>query len=136
MSAAMLAPWVTWFAEVSPLPTTRGAFESAGGEMYSPQSLPDDPVGVFTLTLTNVVAGSSIFISDQAGTTTLHSSTASSDTVVIPLQAYAGGSPLNNLRIKVRKGSAAPKYLPFTTLATAFVGTASVFVAQVPDLIA
>ena len=129
----MLAPWVTWFAEVSPLPTTRGAFESAGGEMYSPQSLPDDPVGVFTLTLTNVVVGSAISVRDQAGTTTLHSSTASSDVVVIPLQAYAGGSPLNNLRIRARKGTAAPFYQPYETQTTAVVGSQSIFVSQIPD---
>ena len=133
MSVSMLSPWATWFAEVSPLPTTRGAFEAAGGEMYSPQSLPDDPIGVFTLTLTNVIVDSAILVRDQADTTTLHSSTATSSTVVINLQTYAGGSPLNNLRIKVRKGSAAPFYQPYETQATAFVGSQSIFVSQIPD---
>lgn len=94
-----------------------------------------DALGPYTLTLTNLIVGSVIQIEKQAGGT-LANRVATSATEVFALGAYAAGNPSNDLRIKVRKGSAAPKYLPFTTLATAVVGTASVFVAQVPDLIA
>ena len=95
--------------------------------------LPTDPVGTFALTLTNVVSGSSIHIESQDGSTTLHNSTASGSTVVINLSAYAAGSNLNNLRIKVRKGSESPYYRPYETLTTAIVGSQSIYVSQIPD---
>lgn len=97
------------------------------------QRLPTDPIGVFSLTLTNVVTGSAIQIESQDGTTTLHNSTAAGSTVGITMQAYAAGSPLNDLRIKVRKGSAAPYYQPYETLTTAIVGSQSIYVSQIPD---
>lgn len=49
------------------------------------------------------------------------------------MPVYASGSPLNDLRIKVRKGSAAPYYRPYETQATAQVGSASIFVSQIPE---
>lgn len=100
---------------------------------YFGQALPTDPVGVFTLTLTNVVVGSAIQVEDQAGTTTLYNGTAASSSPVLTLSAYATGSGLNSLRIKVRKGSASPFYRPFETLTTAIVGSQSIYVAQIPD---
>ena len=96
-------------------------------------AFPTDPIGNFALTLTNVVTGSVIQIESQDGTTTLHNSTAAGSTVNITLQAYAAGSPLNDLRIKVRKGSAAPYYQPYETLTTAVVGAQSIYVSQIPD---
>lgn len=96
-------------------------------------ALATDPIGTFALTLTNVVVGSAIQIEDQAGTTTLYNGTAATSTPLINLSAYAGGSGLNNLRIKVRKGSASPYYIPWETVTNAFVGSQSIYVAQVPD---
>ena len=96
-------------------------------------ALATDPIGTFALTLTNVVVGSSIQIEDQAGTTTLYNGTAATSSPLINLSAYAGGSGLNNLRIKVRKGSAAPYYIPWETVTTALVGSQSIYVAQIPD---
>ena len=96
-------------------------------------SFPTDPIGNFALTLTNVVTGSAIQIESQDGSTTLHNSTAAGSTVNITLQAYAAGSPLNDLRIKVRKGSSAPYYQPYETLTTAIVGAQSIYVSQIPD---
>lgn len=95
-----------------------------------------DPIGNFTLTLNNVVIGSRIHIEKQSDGTEYHDSIAASATVVINLSAYASGNPNNDLRIKVRKGSTAPKYIPFETYATAVVGSASIYVAQIPDPIA
>lgn len=99
----------------------------------SQQLLPTDPIGAFALTLTNVVVGSGIQIEDQAGTTTLYNGTAATSTPLINLSAYAGGNPLNDLRIKVRKGTASPFYRPFETLTTAIIGSQSIYVAQIPD---
>ena len=96
-------------------------------------SLPNDPIGNFNLTLTNLVVGSSVQLESQDGTTTLYNGTASSSSTLINLQAYAGGSPINSLRIKVRKGSSYPYYRPYETLATAIVGSQSLYVSQIPD---
>jgi len=98
--------------------------------------LPTDPVGTFTITLTNVVVGSRVHIEKQSDSTEFYDSVATASTVVVNLSAYAAGNPNNNLRIKVRKGSTAPKYVPFETYATAVVGSASSYVSQIPDPIA
>ena len=96
------------------------------------QALPTDPIGSFVLTLTHVIVGSAVQVESQSGTS-LYNGTAASGTVVIPLQVYSAGSPLNELRIKVRKGSASPFHQPWETLATAIKGSASIYVAQIPD---
>ena len=97
------------------------------------ERLPTEPVGSFTLTLTNLVVGSSIQIEDQTGANTFHNSVAAATTAVIGLDAFGNGSSKNDLRIKVRKGSAAPFYQPFETLTTAVVGAQSIYVSQIPD---
>lgn len=94
--------------------------------------LPTDPVGVFSLTLTNLVAGSAVQVETLAGVA-VENRTATSDTEVFSIGAYAGGNPANSLRIKVRKGSSSPFYQPWETLATATPGSVSIFVSQIPD---
>lgn len=96
------------------------------------QRLPSEPVGTFALTLANVVVGSAIRVETQAGAA-IEFRTATGPTEVFNVPAYGFGDAANNLRIKVRKGSAAPFYQPYETQATAFVGSQSVFVAQTPD---
>lgn len=93
---------------------------------------PDFPSGTMNLSLQNVVVGSAIRIETQAGEAVLDG-VADSTTEVIPVPVYVLGSPLNNLRIKVRKGSASPYYQPWETLATAVVGSQSIYVSQIPD---
>lgn len=105
-------------------------------QTLSVQRLSSEPVGTHTLTLTNVAVGSRVTIRDQANTTEFHNALAASSTVPITLQVYPSESPLNNLSIRVRKSSAAPKYLPFETIATIGVGSSSIYVSQVPDTIA
>lgn len=95
--------------------------------------LPTDPIGSFTLTLTNVVVGSAVQVEVFSTGAVLSNSTAAATDVTLVLPAYAAGSPLNDLRIKVRKGSSAPFYRPFETLAVAEVGDASIYVAQIED---
>lgn len=99
---------------------------------YAPQRLPTDAIGTFSVTLTNIVPGSAVQVETTAGAS-LHNGTASATEYVVLLDAYGAGSPLNNLRIKVRKGSAAPFYQPYETLATATPGSASIYVSQIPD---
>lgn len=119
--------------DVDRTPATRGPMLPVNGYVLARQRLATDSIGNLTLTLTNVVVGSAIQIEDQAGTTTIHNSVAASSTVVVVVPAYTTGNALNDLRIKVRKGSASPTFKPFETLTTAFVGAASLYVSQIPD---
>lgn len=105
----------------------------AGSSSFGVKRLPTDPIGTFTLTLTNVVAGSAIQVEPQAGGSTVYNGTAAASIVVINVSAYSVGNANNNLRIKVRKGSASPYYLPWETLVTAIVGIQSVYVSQISD---
>ena len=92
-----------------------------------------DAIGTFALTLTNLVIGSRIHIETQVAGTTLHDSVVDSTDETIVLSAYSSGSPYNDLRIKVRKGTGTPTYKPFETLATAIVGAHSIYVGQIQD---
>lgn len=133
MSSAVFFDFLPQLATTLEIPSTRGRFALSGTTALQQQALPTDPIGTFNLTLTNVVVGSSIQVEDQLGTTTLYNGTAGSTTVNITLSAYAAGSSLNDLRIKVRKGSASPYYQPWETLTTAVVGSQSIYTAQIKD---
>lgn len=94
--------------------------------------LPTDPIGNFILTLTNLVVGSAIRVETQAGALVEYRvADATSEVFTVP--AYAPGNAGNDLRIKVRKGTSAPYYKDFETLATASVGSSSVYIVQIPD---
>lgn len=105
----------------------------SGGLVLGVSAWPTDPVGTFSLTLTNVVVGSRVHIEKQSDGTEYHDSIAASSTVVVSLSAYSSGSPGNDLRIKVRKGAGSPTYKPFETLATAIVGSQSIYIGQIAD---
>lgn len=100
---------------------------------FSWQRLSGEPIGVFELTLTNVVVGSRVHVEKQSDGTTFDDRAAAASTVVISLSAYAPGSADNDLRIKVRKASSAPYYKPYETLTTALVGSQSIYVSQIAD---
>lgn len=123
------------------VPTTRRSQRPQNLAVYSLSPLPTDSVGVTTLTLTNVVVGSRYRIERQgdgslATPTANAEGVAGSSTVAITLDYYAAGNANNDVRIKVRKGTAAPKYLPFETQATLGAAAQSTYVAQVADPIA
>jgi hypothetical protein len=128
-----------FIAALNPVFTTasesygRGKCASVCGMTVGQASLPTDPIGSMTLTLTNVVVGSAYRIETQADGTLVTQGTAGSSTVVLTLDCYSVGSANNDLRIKVRKGTAAPFYKPFETLATAVVGSLSIYIAQIAD---
>lgn len=105
----------------------------AGNIAIGRTRLPSDPIGVFTLTLTNLVIGSSVQIEIQGTTTTVHNAVVTSSVIIVSLQTYQSGNPNNNLRIKVRKGSSSPYYQPYETQTTAVVGSQSIYVSQIPD---
>lgn len=109
-----------------------GMEPGAGVSSFGVKRLPTEPVGSFSLTLTNVVVGSAIQIETQAGAV-IENRTAASSTEVFSVPAYSAGNASNDLRVKVRKGSAAPYYKNYETLATAAVGAQSIYVSQIPD---
>lgn len=133
MSNAVVFDYMPDLASTLELPAGRGRFISAGLVWIEQQTYATDSIGTFALTLTNVVVGSAIQIEDQAGTTTLYNGTAATSSPLINLSAYAGGSGLNDLRIKVRKASTGVTYKPFETLTTAVVGAQSIYVSQIQD---
>ena len=101
--------------------------QSAGRMRLSTES-----IGTFTLTLTNLVVGSAVRVETQAGALVEYR-VADAATEVFTVPAYSPGNASNDLRIKVRKGTAAPFYVPYETLATAVVGSASIYVSQQQD---
>jgi hypothetical protein len=106
--------------------------------------LPTDPVGTFTLRLKNIVRGSRYRIevattgalADTDGEGDAPAGTGTTTDVDITLPYYASGNANNDLRIKVRKGSAATKYLPFETQAVAQAGVVISYISQTADSIA
>lgn len=108
------------------------------GDGYSILKTATDAIGSMTLTLTNVVVDSRYRIERQgdgslATPTGSAEGVAASSTVNITLDVYAPGSANNDIRIKVRKASAAPTYKPFETLATLSATPQSIYVGQIQD---
>jgi hypothetical protein len=104
----------------------------AGIASFGVKRLPTDSIGTFVLTLTGLVVGSAVRVETLAGTL-IEYRVAASSTEVFNVPAFSPGSPSNDLRIKVRKGTSAPFYTPYETLAVAAVGSQSIFVSQTPD---
>lgn len=104
----------------------------AGSGQWSEQKSATDAIGQFTLTLTNVVAGSAMQIETLTGSV-LVNRTAASSTETFQLPTYSVGSATNDVVVKVRKGSASPYYRPYQTQVTTFLGAQTVFVSQIPD---
>jgi hypothetical protein len=121
------------FCRVAPVPLTRGRLHSFEGGPMSLARLATDSIGNFNLTLTNVVVGSAYRVEVQGTGALITQGTAASSSFALTIPAYAAGNPSNDLRIKVRKGTAAPYYKDYTTLATAVVGSQSIYIAQIPD---
>ena len=121
-----------WLATMTAPPVARGPMTPHGGFVFSRQRLPTDSIGTFALILTNIVVGSVIQVETQAGVA-IETRTADAASEAFSIPAYAAGSANNDLRVKVRKGSAAPFYIPWETLSTGFVGSQSIYVSQIPD---
>jgi hypothetical protein len=83
-----------------------------------------------TLTLNNVVVGSAIRIEKVSDGSLVEFRVADATT-----EAFAVAAS-NNYRVKVRKGTAAQKYLPFETQTGTVTLDTPIFVSQIPDTIA
>ena len=136
-------------------PSTRRPFNVNGLVSLSQQGVATDPVGTTTLTLQNVVNGSNIHIETQDGTVNRFNQQygpgvvqyndsgtdydeaavlydAQSNTA-ITLDVYEQGSALNDIRIRIRKGTSAPYYIPYETQTTLSETPASIYVSQISD---
>lgn len=136
-------------------PTTRRPFNVNGLISLSKQGVATDPVGTTTLTLQNVVNGSNIHIETQDGTVHMFNQQygpgvvqyndsgtdydeaavlydAQSNTA-ITLDVYEQGSALNDIRIRIRKGTSAPYYVPYETQVTLSETPASIYISQISD---
>lgn len=94
--------------------------------------LPGEALFNVTLALANVVVGSAWRVEETDGTL-IDSGTAAASTVNVSVPYYGSD---RSVTVKVRKGTAAPKYQPFQTQATITASGASTFVSQVADTIA
>jgi len=112
---------------------SRGRGASIGGHSVGVARLPGDSVGTTTVTLTNLVVGSAIRIEVASTGALVTSRTATLSSEAFSLDYYASGDPANDLRIKVRKASAAPLYKPYETQATLGAAQQSIFIAQQLD---
>lgn len=112
--------------------TRLGIEPVAGINSFGVKRLPTDSIGTFVLTLTGLIVGSAIRVETQAGTL-IEYRVAAASTEAFNVPAFTPGSASNDLRIKVRKGTTAPFYIPYETLAVAAVGAQSIFVSQIPD---
>lgn len=133
MSAFAIAGEVPGNFAVVFVPPTRGRLYANEMGHFSAARLSTDSIGNLALTLTNVVTGSRIRIEEQVAGTLVDERTATGATEVFTVPVYSSGSAKNNLRIKVRKGTATPFYQPYETLAVAAVGSQSIYVSQIPD---
>lgn len=136
-------------------PSTRRPFNVNGLISLSQQGVATDPVGTTTLTLQNVVNGSNVHIETQDGTvsrfdqqyghgvvqyndsgtdydeaTVLYDAQANT---AIALDVYEQGSALNDIRIRIRKGTSAPYYVPYETQVTLSETPASIYISQISD---
>ena len=127
MSAAIPFPYLTLFGQA------RGRSAGLGSAALGVCAWDTDSIGTFYLSLTNVVVGSRIHVEKQSDGTQYYDGVADNSTETIALDVYVPGSANNDLRIKVRKGSDAPTYKPFETLATAIVGIQSIYIGQIAD---
>lgn len=103
------------------------------GGAFGLQRLPTDPAGSFSLAFSNAVAGSRYRIERAADGSLVTSGDVPASSFSLSLNYYQPGNPNNNLRIKLRKGTSAPFYIPWETLAVAAAGVVPVYVSQIPD---
>mgnify|MGYP001765480842 CR=1 FL=1 len=94
-----------------------------------------DAIGTCVVRLQNIVAGSRYRIEVATTGATIADGVAASTTEDVTIDRYASGDAKNDLKIKIRRSSSAPKYQPFETQAQAAAGTVLVWVSQVLDTI-
>lgn len=92
----------------------------------------DYPGRIVDIVLTNVVTGSTYYVFKTSDSTLLGSGTASGATVTITNVAYVTDF---GITVRVRKATAATKYIPLETQATVTSTGVSVYIGQLEDTI-
>lgn len=98
---------------------------------YQQTQYPLDTVTT-SVVLTNVVIGSRYRVENLATGALLYEGTAADTTVTL---VYVWNANLN-VKVRVRKSTTAPKYLPFETIGTITSGGLEVYVSQILDTVA
>lgn len=98
--------------------------------------LPTESVGSCQLTIDNIVVGSRYRVEVASTGALVAEGDATASTVVLNVPLYPTGNSSNTLRVKVRKGTTAPKYQPFQTQVIANAAGVTAYISQVPDPIA
>ncbi len=119
------APYTVFSSKIG-----RGKTFDTGKTALGVCRLPSDPVGNFTLQLTNIVVGSVLRLEDGLGNLISHTPSVATSSVSLTIPTYTTGSPRNQIKIKVRKGTASPYYKPWQYMATSFVGSLPIYVSQ------
>jgi hypothetical protein len=133
------------------MPSTRGPTVMQSHAFLRRTRLPEDALGITTLTLLNVVPGSRYRV-ERVGDGSLATPNSQATGIVagggsaeeipdpnervditLTLDYFAPGNANNQLRIKVRQGTDAPFYLPFETRVTLSQAPSVSFVSQIPD---
>ena len=96
--------------------------------------LPTDPLFFANLTLENIVVGSRYRVTRASNGDELATGEAANTTVTLTGIAVYSNPML--VKIAVRKGTTAPKYIPLDAYASMTRGTATAYISQVPDPIA
>jgi hypothetical protein len=115
-------------------PAQSGRVESLGRYGVGVFRLPTDPLFYASLTLQNIVVGSAYRVTENSTGLLLASGVASSTYEVIAgIPAYS--NPML-VHVAVRKGTTAPKYIPLDAYGNISKSGGTIYISQVPDLIA
>lgn len=96
----------------------------------SSQIFASDPIGVSTLTIKNMVAGSHWRLETKLTGAYVAEGDATGADLAVALSYY---QPPQTLALKVRKGTASPYYRPYDTETAVGAANASVFISQISD---
>lgn len=123
------APHILSFYQYTP--SDIGSRPVGVAQLLGAQRLPNEPIGLFNLTMTNVVTGSKWRVEELDGTLR-QAGVAASATVTVALDVY-GSAGRNTLVIKIRNASGEPFYRAYETQVTAASGAQSIFINQERD---
>lgn len=100
------------------------------------QRLATDSIGTSAIRIVNAVNGSRYRLEVASTRAMVAEGDVASDDFTVSVPLYPSGNAANTLTVKIRKGTAAPKYQPFETQVVAVAAGALAYIAQVPDTIA
>lgn len=121
-------------AALAGFPAARGRMALAIGMVFETQLLDTDAVGILKLTLTNVVPGSIYDVEVfSTGTPSIPPGTVDGTSITLMIPVFPAGSVKNTLRVKIRKSTASPYYIPYETQVIAVDGSQSIYINQLSD---